>query len=758
MSIIDRYVLRQVLPPMLLALLVFTFVLLIPGLIEHAEAFIAKGVSPMVVARAMLTLVPSALALTIPMSLLVGLLVAFARLSSDREFVAMQACGLSLVRLLRPVGLVSFLAWAATSYVYLVAVPESNQAFREIAFNVLASKAEGEVRPRAFFDEFPNLVLYVQDIPANGIGWSGVFMSDRRPGAPQAVYVARHGRVAIDRSHRTVEMLLESGARHTTDAKGTYEVFQFDRLVIGLDPETYFPREGPQKGVNELTIAELRARVSDMERQGQSAHNERMKIHQKFSIPVACLVFGLIGIALGATNRRDGALGSFAQGLVVIFLYYVPMYLGPALTKGGLIPPWLAAWLPNIVLGIVGLWLFRWRGRSADRPLRVPMPRWRGLGARRAARGYGSVGSAAGPVRLLDRYVASAYVRVFALATVALAGIFYISTFLDLSDKVFKGDASWAMLGTYFVYITPQYAYYILPLAVLLAALVTIGVLTKNNELVVMKACGISLYRVAVPMLVCAAATGTLLFALEESILGPANRRAERLRSIIRSGVESTSVSTRQWVAGERGEIYNYTYADPANRALLQVSVFAMSADRGRLVSRTFADRAVPQSADSDHWTLERGWRRDFRADGNAETFVTFERQPRRLTQPAVFIADQPDARFMGYRQLRAYADQLRASGLDVLGLEVALARKLSFPFVTIIMTLIAVPFAVLTGHRGAMAGIGVGLGLAMTYWTTISVCAAMGAGGMMPPTMAAWAPNAIFGAGAAYLLLSVRT
>ena len=121
-------------------------------------------------------------------------------------------------------------------------------------------------------------------------------------------------------------------------------------------------------------------------------------------------------------------------------------------------------------------------------------------------------------------------------------------------------------------------------------------------------------------------------------------------------------------------------------------------------------------------------------------------------------MTDEPDARFMGYRQLRVHADRLRASGLDVLGLEVALARKLSFPFVTIIMTLIAVPFAVLTGHHGAMAGIGVGVGLAMTYWTTISVCAAMGAGGMMPPTMAAWAPNAIFGAGAAYLLLSVRT
>ena len=762
MNIIDRYVLRQVLPPMLLALLVFTFVLLIPGLIEHAEAFIAKGVSPMVVANAMLTLVPSALALTIPMSVLVGLLVAFARLSADREFVAMQACGLSLVRLLRPVGLVSVLAWAATSYVYLVAVPDSNQAFREIAFNVLASKAEGEVRPRAFFDEFPNLVLYVEDIPADGLGWNGVFLSDRRPNTPSAVYVARHGRVAIDREKQTVEMLLENGARHTTDPKGSYEVFQFDRLVIGLDPETYFPRQGPQKGVNELTIAELRQRIAELERQGQVAHNERMKIHQKFSIPVACLVFGLIGIALGASNRRGGALGSFAQGLMVIFLYYVPMYLGPALTKGGLIAPWLAAWLPNIVLGVVGLLLFRWRGRSADRPLRIPLPRWRGAAAgadRARARRLGSVAAAStGPVRLLDRYVASAYIRVFVLATLGLAGIFYISTFLDLSDKVFKRDATWTMLGTYFVYITPQYAYYILPLAVLLAALVTVGVLTKNNELVVMKACGISLYRVAVPMLVCAAATGALLFALEESILGPANRHAERLRSIMRSGVASTFVSTRQWIAGERGEIYNYTYADPATRALLQVSIFSLSEDRSRLVARTVADRAVPRGADTDHWTLEHGWRRDFRADGAAAQFAAFETRAGRMAQPSVFVADEPDARFMGYRQLRVYADRLRASGLDVLGLEVALARKLSFPFVTIIMTLIAVPFAVLTGHRGAMAGIGVGIGLAMTYWTTISVCAAMGAGGMMPPTMAAWAPNAIFGAGAAYLLLSVRT
>ena len=150
MRIIDRYVIREVLGPFVIGLLVFTFLLIIPFLIDYAESFISKGVPVLVVLRVMATLLPQALALTIPMSLLLGLLVAFGRLSADREFVAMQACGVSLLRLLRPVGVVSVLAWCATSYVYLVAVPDANQRFREITFGVVAERAEGEVRPRVF--------------------------------------------------------------------------------------------------------------------------------------------------------------------------------------------------------------------------------------------------------------------------------------------------------------------------------------------------------------------------------------------------------------------------------------------------------------------------------------------------------------------------------------------------------------------------------------------------------------------------------
>src|SRR6185295_13407232 len=153
-------------------------------------------------------------------------LVAFGRLSADREFVALQACGVGLAQLLRPVALLALLAWGATSYILFVSVPSANQTFREITFNIVAARAEGEVKPRVFFEDFPDLVLYVREVPRSG-GWNDVFMADNRPGATPSIYLARRGRVHLNREARTVQMVLDEGSRHTTDASGKYEVFKF---------------------------------------------------------------------------------------------------------------------------------------------------------------------------------------------------------------------------------------------------------------------------------------------------------------------------------------------------------------------------------------------------------------------------------------------------------------------------------------------------------------------------------------------------
>src|SRR5512142_685483 len=141
LRIIDRYLIREIIPPFAIVLLVFTFMLLMDPIMGIADKLISKGVAFSVVVRVLPTLFPQALSLTIPVALLVGLLIALGRLSEDREWVALQACGTSISRLMRPVGALAVVAWLATSYVMLFALPDANQAFREIVVPVVLSSA-----------------------------------------------------------------------------------------------------------------------------------------------------------------------------------------------------------------------------------------------------------------------------------------------------------------------------------------------------------------------------------------------------------------------------------------------------------------------------------------------------------------------------------------------------------------------------------------------------------------------------------------
>ena len=181
--------------------------------------------------------------------------------------------------------------------------------------------------------------------------------------------------MSVDRVNRLVDVVLYDGSGHRVEPgqPDKYSVQAFDEVVVSLDPDSVFPRAGPQRGYAELTIPQLRDEAERMRQQGLSPHTPIMEIHQKFSIPVACLVFAIIGLALGVTSRKDGRLASFVLGIGVIFAYYILLYGGKAMAKGHLVSPHLAPWLPNIVLGLVGLGLLLWRSRSVERRLTVPL-------------------------------------------------------------------------------------------------------------------------------------------------------------------------------------------------------------------------------------------------------------------------------------------------------------------------------------------------------------------------------------------------
>jgi LPS export ABC transporter permease LptG len=690
------------------------------------------------------------------------------------------------MRLLRPLLLVAGLGTAATAYEIIVALPNANQAYREIVFVLLASRVENNVKPRVFYEDFPNKIIYVRDIQQGG-GWRDVFLADTSRPGETTVYFAREGRIRLDQQSRIVQLELRDVTAHTTraDNPDDYEANAIASTLISLDPETVF-KKPPAKGAPEMSIAELKADIARSAERNDPAYGSRFMLQQKFSLPLTCPILALIGLALGATNRKDGKLASFAIGMGVIFVYYVLLWGARAAAMGGRFSPDFAPWLPNVVMGAAALLMFAWRTRSADQPIRLSVPAfWRRQDARVQAADPAASGAGArrdhrvmvviripdirlpGP-RLLDLYVSREYVRVFLLGVVGLLGIFYISTFIDLVDKLFRGEATTAMLLRYFYFRTPQFVYYVIPMGVLVSTLVTIGVMTKNSELVVMRACGISLYRTAAPLLLFAAIASVALFTMQEAVLTRANREADRLERIIRRWPPATTALNRRWVIGRQNEIYHYDLFDPDANRFLNLWVYRLDADAWGLQSITHAREVAPPAAPKrpahGGWVARDGWTREIAlpdkpaARKAAVHYTRFDRASLAIEPPAYFKTDEPIAELMTFTQLREYIERLRASGANVVPQMVALQRKIAFPFVTIVMTVLAVPFAVTTGRRGAMYGVGIGIVLAITYWIAMSVSGALGAGGVMSPMLAAWAPNILFGSAAAYLVLTVRT
>ena len=783
--ITSRYIVREVIPPFLLSLLVFTCLLLLPPLRDRAEELIGMGIAPAEIVRMLVLLVPQSLAITIPMGLLLGVLMALGRLSSDRETVAMQACGISFGRILAPLLLLATITAAVNCWILIDVVPRTNQSFQELVFRVMANRAEGEVKPRVFHvDDFPNLVLYVQEVSPTGGGWRDVFLADvREPNQPD-VYLAEQGRIVVDQERQTVDIALTRGTRHHVDPAlpENYERHAFEDLLIQVDASSLFPVDGPAQGYAEMTIPELQERAQEMHEGGLSPHWPIMYLHQKFSIPIACFIFTLLGAAVGVSNRRDGRLASFALGIGVIFAYYIVMYTGEAMAMGQRISPHLARWLPNIILGIAGLALVWWRAGRADRRLpgaalvgrllpRRTQPAETATGSRTADVADGSgetivtvpAGSATAGVSILDWYVTGMYLRWVALAFVGLLGIFYITQFIELSDNLFKEQASGLMLLEHLWYATPQFIYYVLPIAGLVATLVTIGILTRTNELTVMKACGISLYRVVLPILAFSLIWSGCLFVMAETILARANRHAEALDQQIRTGrVHVFDALNRRWLVNDDGDIYHYLHFDQERNELGALSIFEFEERPWSLGRRTYVAQATFEGdeAAAGIWDGRDVWERDFSAAASEDT--AYRRDAERLlpavAPPNVFAAELPDAELMNYSELQEYIEELRTRGFDVVSLVVALHRKASFPFVTVILTLIAIPFAVTTGPRGTLYGVGVGIALAFSYWIVLSIFGAFGSAGILAPMVAAWAPNIFFGASAGYFLFAVRT
>ena len=750
----------------------FTFILFMKYVGQLLEMAARNSASLGSVAKIFLFMLPNTLSLTIPMAVLVGVLLGLSRLAADSEITAMRAVGIGVWFFVRVVSVIAIVGWGISLFNSLYLAPKATAALLRLEDSLTNEQASFAVEPRVFYEDFKNYVLYVQDIRA-GAGasrWQRVFLADLSDPADPKVTTAEDAVVA-NGPHRTLLMRLRNGTEHELVSANGGPQYQVSTFLQSELPLTIGPQDSAHIGHNDIPILAMSNHVLYEHTKGPNGRLYLIELHKRFAYPAACLVLMMIGIPLGLSSRRGGKSAGFVVTIALVFIYYSLSLTGVSLAREGKLPVFVGVWAANFIFAFFGLLLLRQmavggaalgshltgilsRFKAPALPALKNEPRQEERNTHERSRF---------PL-LLDDYVLREFLTMFALVLVSFVLLLLVFTFFELLGDIIRNRTPLVTVGEYLINLTPSMVYNITPLGVLVAVLVTFGIFTRTNEFTAMKATGISLYRVIVPIVVVAAMLAVALFLFDESYLPAANRRQEALRSVIKGRPAQTFLRPDQkWIFGRQepgkpGRIFYYQFFDPEVDRFANITVFEFDPENFSLTRRIFASSAHWEPP-LQQWVFENGWERRF--DGEAvSSYQQFRVQsfPEISEGPQYFKKEALQSQEMSFGELQRYIRDLRQSGFETKPLSIQLNIKLAYPLVTLVMAVLAIPFALSMGKRGSLTGIAAAIGVAIAYWMMKGLFEALGNVNFLPTLLAAWSPDLLFGLAGAYLLLRTPT
>ena len=787
--IFTRYILREVVGYAVLGGVLFTFILFMRYLLPLLELAVRGVASPFDLLRLIGYLLPNFLTLTIPMAVLIGILLGLSRLAADSEVTAMRASGLGVVSFLRIVSILAVFCWLVGLANSLYIAPRAARALLSYEDQSKTSQATVEVQPRVFYEDFKNYVLYTQDVQpgANGTAiWKHVFLADLTQPATPHIISAKEAIVQAGGERQTLRLDLLNGARHDIAASdpNQYDIATFTSTVLPIETnsqeDTHLSRRDTP--MQALDTAEVWRRARGSSSSNRDTRPYSIEFHRRLSFPTACLVLMLVGVPLGLSSKRGGKGTGFAVTLLLVFLYYFLSEIGVALARQQKVPAFAGVWGANVLFTVAGLFLIQQMSRGGlalnfvsslvnaiskffGRLLRIRPAEPGVVGAGDRLRRLRRALRSRFPL-ILDEYAMGSFLRNFVLVLSALTVLFIIFTFFELIGDIIKYRTPLVTVGDYLLNLIPFILYNVTPLCSLVAVLITFGALSRSSEITAMKATGVSLYRLVTPVLLVAAMLAAALFAFDESYLPAANRRQEALLSSIKGKPAQTFLRPdRKWMSGQPSgsgaptRIFYYQAFDPNRNAFANITVFEFEPGTFTLSRRIYAESAHWDAA-AGHWEFENGWERVFANGDTVTSYNTFETSSfgEIRETPSYFKKEERPSQEMSYSELASYIHDLQQSGFDTTPLRVQLNRKLAYPLLTLVMAILAVPFSLLMGKRGGLAGIGAAVALAILWYVLAGISENLGNVNSLPAVLAAWSPDLLFAMAGSYLLLRTPT
>jgi lipopolysaccharide export system permease protein len=361
-KIIDRYLIKEILQPFGIVLFVMTFVLLMGKILQLMDLMINKGVGLIAIVQLILFLLPSFFVFTIPIALLISILIALGRISSDSEFTVLKASGVSLYRLTPPILLIAFAALLLTAFSTFFLAPYSNMATKTLLYSVARSKAGIGIKEKVFIADFKGILLYADTISDRDFSMEGVLVSDQRTDEEPATIIAKQAFLISDPKSMDVTLRLENGSTYSVSKdKKNFRKMDFQYYDINLDVPSALSeaRKERSKSTKEMTPRELILNIKNSRQADKNYREYVLELNKKFTIPFSCLMFGILAIPLGIKSRhRSVKARGFTLGLMTVLLYYLLQLGCDALVTTGKLPPLLGSWMPTLLFCMTGLSLY----------------------------------------------------------------------------------------------------------------------------------------------------------------------------------------------------------------------------------------------------------------------------------------------------------------------------------------------------------------------------------------------------------------
>jgi LPS export ABC transporter permease LptF/LPS export ABC transporter permease LptG len=752
----DRYILKEIASPFGIGLLIYTFTLLTNQIIILSKTLIAKGVTAGTVFKILFYLLPDLLSFTIPMATLMGVLAGMSRLSSDSEIVAFRTMGIRNSKILKPVLLFSISAWLVSSWLLMFLAPETNYRFNKLYTEVVLSQTISGIKPGVFYQDLPFLSLYFRDQDRGG-EWRDVFLCSLKNPEEDTLIIAKKGKFIYKQFQKDNYIVLFDGVIHAFKKK---------------DPAKYsltFFTQKTEKISNLVTIRQTRRSTQlvfpELYRKLRENPGDlllSLEFHKKFSLPFACLALGFLGLSLGISTKKGGKTSGFVISLGIIFVYYVMMTASRNMILKNIISPFWGSWGPTIFLVVIGILLYRfaahekeinWEKIFAFRYLRKDR---HGSTTLRKSRLHVVTFSRWLPLRILDRYVLRRMLVIFFLVFSSLLLVFYITTILELIDNIIENKVPFLYLLKYDYYMTPEFITIILPISILTAVLLTFSLMSKNNEVIAVQVSGISLLRLALPAVFLGLFLSLGTYFIQENILPEAKKKSGQMLDVIYKRKSFTDIEfARNWILGKENQIYFYNFYEKEKKRFINFNILYLTKDFSML--RRISARTARWQGE-DELLLDNGFERNFQ--GNyPKNYAPFAKRKLKISEnPKFFTQSIKFSSNMNSKELISYIEFLKKSRSDPLRYQAQLYYNYAFPFSSLVMIFIAIPFSFLMGNRGALFGIGIAVGISMIYWGTLGIFSAMGATAVLSPLLSAFAPLVLFSTISFVLFMYIKT